>query len=253
MRLASLRQLRRALRDHAWFGERTRKIIRRQFNESKRREFCLEDYDDKIVSWEQLAVEAFGLSAVELAALEQRIWLPKPHSEDDGQWESREVLLKTIGVVVAATRPAIVVETGVERGYSSATWLVNMSRVGAGQLHSIDLPRTDVADPKAHTGHLVPPELRDAWNLVFGPSRKALPMLLERLRTIDIFLHDADHAYPAQLEEYRTVWPFIRSGGFLISDDVDNSAFTEFSEETGAVSWLLPRWEFGDAVGVLRK
>ena len=243
----------RALGEPAWLSERARKIVRRQVNVRKRNRFSLEDYDTQIVSWEEFTAQAFGASAAELAVLEQRIWLPEPEVGDDTPWESREVLLKTVGMVVAAAQPKIVVETGVERGYSSATWLVNMSRVGTGRLHSVDLPRTDVDDRNEYTGHLVPHELRDAWHLVLGPSRQVLPALLKQLGTIDVFLHDADHAYVAQLEEYRTVWPFIRPGGFLISDDVDNSAFVEFSEQAVAASWLLPRPAFGDAVGVLRK
>lgn len=253
MGLTNAVQVRRLLSQPAWLGERARKIVRRQLSGRKRNEFRLEDYDDKVVSCEDFAVQAFGLSAAEVAVLEQRIWLPEPEMGDDTLWESRDILLKTIGMVVAAARPKTVVETGVERGYSSATWLVNMARVGTGQLHSVDLPRIDVDDPKTYTGQLVPLELRDEWHLVLGPSRKVLPVLLKRLGSIDVFLHDADHAYVAQLEEYKTVWSFVREGGFLISDDVDNTAFCEFAEQSGSVWWLLPRYTFGDAVGVLRK
>jgi predicted O-methyltransferase YrrM len=128
-----------------------------------------------------------------------------------------------------------------------------MARAGTGVLYSIDMPRNGVADPHAYTGQAVPQDLRDDWHLVFGPSRKVLPRLLREVEMIDVFLHDADHAYRAQMEEYHTVWPFLRSGGFLISDDVDNSAFIEFAATTRAASWLLPRPAFGDAVGVLRK
>lgn len=253
MRCPRIRQARRSLGEPAWLGERVRKIVRRQRNERKRSKFRLEDYDDKLVSCEDFAVQAFGLSAAEVVVLEQRIWLPEPEIGDATHWESREVLLRTIGMVVAAASPKVVVETGVERGYSSATWLVNMSRVGTGRLHSIDLPRIDIDDPSAYTGQLVPYELRDVWHLMLGPSRKVLPTVLRQLGTIDVFLHDADHAYVAQLEEYKTVWPFVREGGFLISDDVDNTAFCEFAEQSGSVWWLLPRYTFGDAVGVLRK
>ncbi len=253
MPLTRLRQVQRSLAEPVWLGERARNVVRRQFNRRKRGEFRLEDHVNKVVGWEDFAAQAFGLSVTELAVLEERIWLPEPEVGDDTAWESRKVLLKTLGIVVAAARPETVVETGVERGYSSATWLVNMSRFGAGQLHSIDLPRTDVDDPSEYTGRLVPHELRARWSLTLGPSRKELPTLLQRLGQIDVFLHDADHAYTAQLEEYRTAWPFIRPGGILISDDVDNFAFIEFCEQVGVIPWLLPRWTYGDVVGIARK
>ena len=46
---------------------------------------------------------------------------------------------------------------------------------------------------------------------------------------IDIFLHDSLHTYKNMSLEFKKSWPFIKSGGFLLSDDVlTNNAFSDF-------------------------
>ena len=35
------------------------------------------------------------------------------------------------------------------------------------------------------------------------------------------------------MAEYTAVWPYIRSGGVLLSDDLNNDAFLEFGERVG--------------------
>ena len=42
--------------------------------------------------------------------------------------------------------------------------------------------------------------------------------------SIDIFHHDSRHSYSNQFREYQSAWPFIKSGGMLVSDDVSNDA-----------------------------
>jgi hypothetical protein len=76
---------------------------------------------------------------------------------------------------------------------------------------------------------------------------------VRELSAVDIFLHDADHTYRSQIEEYRTVWPALREGGLLISDDVWNTALVDFAAEVGERPLLIKRWDDHDAVGLLRK
>ena len=148
------------------------------------------------------------------------------------------------------------VETGVARGYTTAAALGAMADVGRGRLHSIDLPgMRDDGLPDDEIGDVVPPEVRDRWTLRIGPSRRLLGPLLRELGEIDLFLHDSDHTYGAQLWEYRTAWPFIGEGGVLISDDVSNTAFLEFCDEAKAEPVLIGRvgpW-MASPIGLARK
>jgi predicted O-methyltransferase YrrM len=81
---------------------------------------------------------------------------------------------------------------------------------------------------------MVPPELRDRWQLVLGRSQDALPPLLERLAGIDLFMHDSEHSYECMSFEFASAWSALRPGGVLIADDVNvNSAWGEFTSEVG--------------------
>jgi predicted O-methyltransferase YrrM len=144
------------------------------------------------------------------------------------------------------------VETGVALGFTTATVLQAMADSGRGHLYSVDLPalQYDPADP---IGRAVPMSLADRWTLELGDSRKKLEPLCARVAPVDIFLHDALHTYSSQLREYRTAWPFIRPGGLVISDDVNNPAFIEFAHEVDARPHLVTGSSRGDAVGLLRK
>ena len=126
-------------------------------------------------------------------------------------------------------KPAVVVETGVAHGVSSAFLLQALSVNGTGELWSIDLPPVaEGADDQV--GCLVPADLRPRWHLLRGRTRRLLPELVAQLPAIDIFLHDSLHTYRNISLEFETVWPKLRAGGVLISDDVDlNRAFEEFA------------------------
>ena len=138
-------------------------------------------------------------------------------------------------------RPDRVVETGVDRGISSAFILAALHDNGRGHLHSIDLPTAVYRDPGTGAavasnvgsgtppGFVIPQALRPLWSLHLGDSRDVLPALLERLGAIDFFLHDSEHTDEMMLREYTVSLPHIRPGGILASDDVNwNSSFQQF-------------------------
>jgi predicted O-methyltransferase YrrM len=81
---------------------------------------------------------------------------------------------------------------------------------------------------------MVPPELRERWELVLGRSQDELPPLLDRVGQIDFFMHDSEHSYECMSFEFRTAWPALREGGVLVADDVNvNPAWAEFTGEIG--------------------
>ncbi len=69
---------------------------------------------------------------------------------------------------------------------------------------------------------------------------------------MDVFCHDDEHTYPVMISQYRLAWPHLRSGGLLLSDDVNwNQAFTDFcKEKVGQGEFIVSS---GGRIGVLRK
>ncbi len=152
-------------------------------------------------------------------------------NEDPGmkiRWSATLELAATTYAVVRMLRPEVVVETGVGAGVSSWTILKAMTENGTGCLVSIDLP-TPNTELLPEVGYLVPNELRGRWDLRMGSSRRLLPKVLEEFGEVDMFQHDSRHSYSNQLNEYQIAWPHIRSGGLLISDDVNNDALYDVS------------------------
>src|SRR4051794_13957140 len=205
-----LRQLpgvvRRGVRHPRWLAENVRLALDRR--RETRRDFALADYDELIAEPAVAVAAVVGGSENDYHDAVTRRW-PAGRDERDGQriWDAREELLEIVGAVVALARPAVVVETGVARGYTTATILHALRDDPEARLYSIDLPPLEV-DEAPFIGEVVPDELRAQWTLEVGPSRHLLPALARRVAPIDVFLHDADHTYASQLEEYRIVWPF---------------------------------------------
>jgi predicted O-methyltransferase YrrM len=155
-------------------------------------------------------------------------------------------------------RPQVAVETGVCNGVSTAFLLLALEDNGQGELHSIDLPEVAgeeyeqgtfwdgkggaVIPPGKEPGWMVPVNLRHRWHLVLGPSQDELPPLLERLGTIDFFMHDSEHSYECMSFEFRAAWEALREGGVLVADDVSvNTAWDEFVREVGREPEALGR------------
>ena len=163
-----------------------------------------------------------------------------------------------------AAKPDVIVETGVHYGTSSAYWLMALEANQKGTLYSIDLPclnpegqvnadgvqdLSSVKEPE-ETGVVVKRMgLTSRWKLFLGDAKVLLPGLLAKLGHVGFFFHDSDHSYEHQLWEYRTAWPFLAAGGWLMSDDTDwTPAFAEFSRESGQ---LPKRWL--NRLGVVQK
>jgi hypothetical protein len=160
--------------------------------------------------------------------------------------------------LLRVVRPDVVVETGVANGFSTAFSLLALQANGAGHLHSIDLPREVGRDYEAGTfyegegragippgsepGWLIPPPLKERWTLILGRSQEELPPLLERLGTVDAFMHDSEHSFDCMWFEFNAAWPALRPGGVLVSDDVNSTeAFGRFAAQEGREPVRLAR------------
>lgn len=192
------------------------------------------------------------LDTARFAELAARRAKPESQGGEFALLGGTQLHLDLLAAIVATMKPRVFVETGVARGLSSAVILSEMHRNACGHLHSLDLPVLS-ARPD-FTGEAVSAELRSRWTLQLGPSRLNLAPTLQRLGTIDVFLHDADHLYSSQLREYRTAWPYLRPGGLLISDDVWVSpAFDSFALEVGREPIVVRGGDRKDATGILVK
>jgi len=156
--------------------------------------------------------------------------------------------------VARSLRPKIVVETGVCFGVTSACLLQALEVNREGRLCSIDLPPLD-ENVDDYVGWLVPGELRNRWTLHRGTSSRLLQPLLARLGEIDLFIHDSSHTYRNMRMEFTRVWPSLRRGGVLISDDIEgNRAFLELAAMPDvACSFVLREQNKGSLIGVAVK
>lgn len=153
--------------------------------------------------------------------------------------------------VMRLLKPSIVVETGVASGISTSFILLALEHNQYGSLYSIDLPtymipqhykiidQVTVPEGKA-IGWIVPDNLRHRWNLITGKSSENLKPLLERLSSVDIFIHDSEHTYENMMFEFETAWKFLNKNGLLISHDVNwNNAFSDFTNSTPNKSLII--------------
>src|SRR5574341_235122 len=139
-------------------------------------------------------------------------------------------------VIVRILKPNIMVETGVNEGFSSQAILSAMYINNFGKLYSIDLPNVSNADDlrsynlnERDVGYVIPTHLRERWELRLGDAKILLPTLLRELDAIDIFLHDSLHTFDHMSFEYSEAWSSINSTGLLISHDIQmNTAFKDF-------------------------
>jgi hypothetical protein len=239
---------RRAVRNPWWLRETVRTKLRARADRDRR--FSLADHATHLCSVATALADAFGVTPDEYHALKTRVRIPTPPR--GAAWGGGQDILHLTGTIILLRRPSIVLETGVAMGFSTAVILAAMDVNGAGSLHSIDLPPLQV-EPERFVGEVVPENLRERWTLHTGPSRILLPRLVRELAPIDLFIHDSDHSYAGQYEEYDRVWPHLAHGGCLVSDDVGNAAFTDFAGKAGERPYLIASPDQAAAVGLLVK
>ncbi len=150
--------------------------------------------------------------------------------------------------IVRLTKPSAIIETGVQRGNTSFYMLKALQMNKKGNLYSIEFP---VPGTENSVGELVPQSLKDRWSLIFGIGLEEMGKLRQKIPEIDLFLHDSDHTYKNQIAEYRFALSWLKRGGVLISDDVDNNAFIEACEEFGVEPLVIKQsWPYYVGVAV---
>jgi predicted O-methyltransferase YrrM len=153
-----------------------------------------------------------------------------------------------------ALAPSVILETGVAYGVTSAYLLQAIEANQKGKLWSVDLPPLG-RNADDYVGFLVPKILRSNWKLRRGTTRRLLPKLLPLVGQIDLFVQDSLHTYRTITEEMQTVWPFLRSGGVVIADDIgENRAFSDFANRVNHSGCVVIQEVHKDSVfGILIK
>lgn len=134
--------------------------------------------------------------------------------------------------IVYMTMSQKIIETGVAFGWSSMAILLAQKNIKNSLLYSIDMPYPKENNEK-YVGLVVPEELKENWRLIREPDRNGLKKVLSIIEgSLDLFHYDSDKSYEGRKYAYNLVWPKLKIGGILISDDIeDNSYFSKFIEE----------------------
>ena len=159
------------------------------------------------------------------------------------RWAADSLLARCCYLLCRLIQPSVVVETGVAYGVSSAFILRALEVNGRGTLHSVDLPPLRRGAEK-FWGIAVPERLRSRWCLHRGASARVLPRLLGEMGTVDLFVHDSLHTLGNMRREFESVWPYLRTGGALLADDVErNRAFGELRLRAPSFWRVVEDWE----------
>lgn len=154
--------------------------------------------------------------------------------------------------LVKFSEPDVIVETGVANGFSSSYLLLALDSLKKGKLISIDY----LVMPwhtKEKVGQAIPQSLKIWHELIIGNSLIELEKLKTTVKQFDIFMHDSSHTYKHMIEEYQIVWPHLKNGGYLLSDDVSqNDAFLEFADRVGRLPLIIKKDNQGH-FGIIKK
>lgn len=152
-----------------------------------------------------------------------------------------------------AIGPETFVETGVLNGFGSSFTLLAMHHNKKGTLYSVDMPTGDpriLAQgnrplPKGQQpGWAIPENLRKRHKLVLGPAQEHLQKVFAQCGRVDAFLHDSDHGYSHMAFELGLAWHYLKPGGWLICDNVEqNASFDDFTRGVGRPGFVIASFD----------
>ena len=126
---------------------------------------------------------------------------------------------------VRASKPAVVIETGVDKGLGSMVLAAALRRNSdegfPGHLHAVDI------NPEA--GFMVKQPYREYATIHYGDS---LTFLQKFEDPIDMFIHDSNHAVEFERKEYQYVAEKLSPGSLILSDNT-TIELPEFARKTG--------------------
>jgi hypothetical protein len=150
---------------------------------------------------------------------------------------------------VRATKPKLVVETGVDKGLGSvllcAALLRNKNEGHEGYYYGTDI------NPEA--GFLLAGKWAETGKILYGDSVESLRNIS---RPIDLFINDSDHSADYELTEYRTVAAKLSPRAIVLGDNSHCSkSLCIFARESGRkflffAEQPLKHWYPGAGIGI---
>jgi hypothetical protein len=151
--------------------------------------------------------------------------------------------------VVRALKPAVVIETGIEKGLGAAVLcaalLRNRQEGHHGHYYGTDIDRA--------AGMLLCEPYRSMGTILYGDSIDTLSALAV---TVDVFVNDSDHSAEYEGREYRVIAPKLSDRAIIIADNAHvTDELLKFSRETGR-QFLFFReepadhWYLGAGIGL---
>ena len=153
---------------------------------------------------------------------------------------------------VRATKPKIVIETGVDKGLGScvlsAALIKNTEEGFPGKYYGTDI------NQKA--GYLLSGKYAEVGKILYGDSIESLKELNGK---VDLFINDSDHSADYEAEEYKTIKDKLSSNAILLGDNshctdklfefsnLNNMKFIFFKEEPSN------HWSIGAGIGIAWK
>lgn len=122
--------------------------------------------------------------------------------------------------LVRAAKPALVVETGTDKGLGTCVIAAALLRNGSGRVVTIDL--------NPSSGYLIGPPYSDVVERQFGDSLTLLP----NLSRVDVFIHDSLHTREHELAELSAL--DLSPDAWVLSDNAHaTDALATWAEFTG--------------------
>lgn len=146
--------------------------------------------------------------------------------------------------LVKILKPAVVVETGTDKGLGTLLIAQALKENGLGKVYSLDL------DP--FSGALVDKQHWQNIELLKGDSLENL----EKIKKVDMFIHDSDHSEFHEMSEFESIQKNLSEDAIVISDNSqftgalldwsnkNNRRFLFFKEES------KNHWYPGDGIGI---
>ena len=150
--------------------------------------------------------------------------------------------------LLRATKPRVVVETGIDRGLGTVVMAAALKRNTDEGFPGIVYATDIVPD----CGHLLADPYKSLCRELIGDSVESLKKFSE---PVDVFLHDSDHRPEYEWAEFLAVEPRLHGASIVMSDNSQQSSkLREFADRIGK-SFLYfqdtPRdhWWPGDGIG----
>jgi len=150
--------------------------------------------------------------------------------------------------LVRATKPRVIVETGVDRGLGTAVIAAALMRNAKegypGLVHATDIVPT--------CGHLFAEPYKSYGRILLGDSVELLKKFPEQ---VDIFLHDSDHRPEYEWAEFLAIEPRLHPASIVMSDNSQQtSKMFEFAGRIGKTFLYFQdqpkdHWWPGDGIG----